>query len=560
MKSTGRFARWTALDTLLLWLVAAIGAVAAFVVLFAPRFVDPQEDAVILFQYSRNLAHTGAITFITHGPHAEGATDFLWMVMIAFGIKLGANPAWVVAFLNFVSLGAITWLLFRIARVPYRVLPALFVVGVFALLPYLYAALTGFSVLPFTALLLLLMLCFLERRDAAMALMALVLCLFRPDGVVFAVPMLLAALVIYDGRGKRLAWDVALFVLPGIGYFLWRWHYFGERLPLPFLVKSDTTRVAHVLVLSSFHQVKPLLIFFGIPLILALRRRMQDRVAQAVLLCGLVLPLCFYLAMRLDQNIGLRFFVFLFAISALLFAMKWQQIAPQAHVLLRVGALLWIVVMVHEDRMFKMEVTTFQPTNRRAIAEQLATLPHGRLLMTEAGVLPYYSQWDGYDAWGLNTAEFAHHLFQPEDVAQVHPDVILMYTNSTADECAAHPEWQTPYSKRDWTHLTRNVVAGADPREYDLLVAPYGSPKWRAREGYATWQGWQECWFVHRASPQFAAVEDILRAHSAISLTEWKQRNAAPEDVVPVPKRHGAAKLAYGVYRRLLQVQSKLLD
>jgi hypothetical protein len=42
------------------------------------RFL-PAEDAVILFQYSRNLATPGAITYLANGPHVEGATDFAWV-------------------------------------------------------------------------------------------------------------------------------------------------------------------------------------------------------------------------------------------------------------------------------------------------------------------------------------------------------------------------------------------------------------------------------------------------------------------------------------------------
>ena len=554
MTNSANKGRLKAVDQVIVWLVAAYGAVATLVLLFGPKLVDPQEDAVILFQYSRNLAQTGAITFITHGPHTEGATDFLWMVMIALGFKLGANPAWLVAVINFVSVLLIAYLLLRLAKVRVRPLYVFFIAGTFAMLPQIYAALTCFSVLPFAALMLLLITFFVERNDPALAATALITCLFRPDGVVFVLPLLVASLWLYEGRGKRLAWIAGLFVLPGIVYFLWRWHYFGERLPLPFLVKADTPRIAHVLVLESLHNAKPLLLFLLPLLVLAFRGQFKDRALRAVALCMLALPLCFYLAMRLDQNVGLRFFVFLFAVPAALIAMRWKDVAPRAPVLLRVGALLWLLVVVPTYVELHREVTLFQPTNRRAIAEQMSALPHGQIIVTEAGALPYYSRWPSYDAWGLNTQQFAHRMFQPDDVGRIHPDIVLLYTYPNAEECVPQAEWQTPYSGRNWQHMTRNIVTGVSQGAYDLLVVPFGSSVWREREGIRSWQGWQECWYVRRDSADHDQVEQILYAHHAETIDDWRGHNLQDARESQPFRPHGLLRVAHGLYYRWLDL------
>ena len=47
-------------------------------------YVVPAEDAVILYEYAKNLAQTGLITYGVASVPIEGATDFLWMVVIAF--------------------------------------------------------------------------------------------------------------------------------------------------------------------------------------------------------------------------------------------------------------------------------------------------------------------------------------------------------------------------------------------------------------------------------------------------------------------------------------------
>ena len=57
-------------------LLAAYGAVVLLALLLAPLRFLPAEHAVILHQYSRNLALHGAIAYLPHGPRTEGATDF----------------------------------------------------------------------------------------------------------------------------------------------------------------------------------------------------------------------------------------------------------------------------------------------------------------------------------------------------------------------------------------------------------------------------------------------------------------------------------------------------
>ncbi len=222
---------------IVMWAVSIFGALASLALLAVPRFFLPAEDVVILFQFSKNLAYTGAITFVTNGPHAEGATDVAWMVLIALGMKLGINAFLLITLVNAACLVLLSILLIRISGTQITTIPLLFIMGAFALMPQIFAAASGFSTLAFACLLVLMVGNFLHNNDFATPISSFVLCLFRPDGVVFAVPLLVAAFIIYPRRIRRLVLDVCLFVLPGAIYFLWRWRYFGQILPLPFLVK-----------------------------------------------------------------------------------------------------------------------------------------------------------------------------------------------------------------------------------------------------------------------------------------------------------------------------------
>jgi hypothetical protein len=178
------------------WVLCAMGIAVLTSFLIAPQFILPAEDAVILFQFSRNLATTGAITFIKHGPHAEGATDFGWMVMIAGALKLGIQSVWFVGIANAISSVGLAALLLRIAGCRPRAVQVLFITGVLLATPQYFSAIVGFSTIPFGFLLTLAAFAYLRRKDTLLPLSSLALCLFRPDGVVFAIPMMVAA-----GRG-----------------------------------------------------------------------------------------------------------------------------------------------------------------------------------------------------------------------------------------------------------------------------------------------------------------------------------------------------------------------
>ncbi len=363
------------------------------------------------------------------GRTQRGATDFAWMLLIAGGFKLHIPPEWTVALCNVASLLSLPLLLTRIAGVQLRPIPALFIMGAFGLMPQIEASILGFSVLPFACLLALMALCFVRRNDLAMALSCLLLCLFRPDGVVFALPMLLGSLIVFDGRIRRAAIFAAAFAVPGLCYFVWRWHYFNCLLPLPFLVKSNTERFAHLIVEHSVEDGAFLCVFaFALAWFVLYKSGRLSGSTRTVLICMLLLPNLFYFAMRLEQNSGRRFFIYLPLSAAVLIAMQWHCIRSNRANLLRVGVALWLIFVC---RLWFLSIDgVWRPQffdNREAIATDLRMLPRGTLIVSEAGILPYYSNWITYDAWGLNTARFAKRLIQPSDVASIQPDAIMIY-------------------------------------------------------------------------------------------------------------------------------------
>ena len=495
-------------------LLACYGVAALVALGLVPRFFLPAEDAVILFQYSRNLAVHGAITYLPHGPHVEGATDFAWMLLVAAGIRVGMSPLWVSALANVVSASVLALLLLRLAGKRFSFGRWLCTVGAMACMPQILAAAAGFAVLPDAALLTALVAAVLEHRVRMAAALALLFCLFRPDAVVFALPLLLGLLWRAGWRPGDVGAMVGWFVAPGIAYFFWRWHYFGALLPLPFYVKADAHRVAGLFVAQTVHQSLLYLLFAAVLLFLLRFARVAEHLW--LLLPLLALPTLFFWSMRLDQNVAGRFFYYIPLAAAILLAVNWRELRGRHDLLVLSVAGAWLVLLAMP---FLREIRTFrdeQFADVKSIAEALHGLPQqGTILTSEAGFLAYFSGWTTIDAWGLNTPEFAHRFLQAGDVARLRPDLVVFHPDRT-EGCVADASWPATYADRTWPHLTRNLALGADRQHYAPWVISYGSEFYRNRKHWKYGEGDRECWLVRRDAPVYSGVTGILAAHHAV--------------------------------------------
>ncbi|WP_047489710.1 hypothetical protein [Terriglobus sp. TAA 43] len=507
---SGTLPRWA------LWLLVLLGLAMLVVVAVFPLLTVPAEDAVILHTYSRNLAQHGLISFNPAGPPAEGATDFLWMLYIALVMKLGTSAEIATAVANVLSAAGLAWALLRLAKVRWSFLAGLAVIGSVALLPQIQSALTGFSVLPFGFGLVLLVLFSEEDRDVPLAIGALLLCLFRPDGVVFAVPLLIRQ-YLKQPTARKLAIDAGVFVIPGLIYFLWRWHYFGLFFPLPFYVKSDTHRILGLYEPSN-KQIFPYLIFSVAVLCLAVWKRLT-RPVITLLIAVFLVPTLFYLRMRLDQNWNGRFYFYLPLVAAAVLAIMWHQLQISRRSIALCIVVAYAVTLARPERFGVAMSYEYQSDlrARRALARDMDRPElHGTLLISETGVIPFYSRWTAYDPWGLNTAEFAQHLIQPSAVGALRPDVIALH----APDCAVRV--QDARQARSWDNMLVNVQTGiAQDGTYVALRRkdlPFGNlgPLFRFRQG----SGEQLCWYISNRYAHQAALVEILKKHGTEALTK----------------------------------------
>jgi hypothetical protein len=151
----------------------------------------PHEDAFILFRYVEHIAVGLGITFNPGGPRAEGATDFLWAIMLALPTSMGLDVALSALLFNSLGSALLAYVLLRLCTCFRASVPAYAAaVALAACVPFVgaaHAAYDGFSTQLYVALVVLLYslyLCEHQRALLSMPYVALLLGLFRPDGVI----------------------------------------------------------------------------------------------------------------------------------------------------------------------------------------------------------------------------------------------------------------------------------------------------------------------------------------------------------------------------------------
>jgi hypothetical protein len=442
-----------------------------------------------------------------------------WVGIPPYGLAIAASAACILL---------LATLLLKLARRPANLTNLFAVVCLLLLAPQTFAAEAGFSVFAFALFLALMAALAYRERYGWAAFTALLLCLTRPDGVVFALPVLAVYLFRRHEFGKRLVQLAVFFLLPGLLYFLWRWHYFGYLLPLPFYVKSDTHRLAGILVLKSAINLAPPLLASCLVLAIALGRDILRR--RNLLLFGeLVLPSSFfYMTMRLDQNYASRFFLYPLVVAAVLLAVNYGRYRPRRLRVLLAGLGTWLVVLAYFWVNWAVIYTLeYSQPHVIAVSRDLSALPgRGSMIVSESGAIAYYSQWAAYDPWGLNTPAFAQHLIRPDDVAALHPDLVILHKESGPTPCSVVSPGDIPYTARNWENMAQNVIAGVDPGQYTQWLLPeyndyyrFHPHRWNEETRYGKFD--YQCWFVRKNYSHSSEVFDILKRHGGVSASDY---------------------------------------
>ena len=412
----------------------------------------PMEDASMLLRYSQNVARGNGIVWNVGEHPVEGATDFLFMLLIGAvsGItKIGVKT--VAAGILLVSHAASVATLYLVLRKLYRA-PVMVAGGFAAILGaglgYHFVDM-AFSA-PFYGFFALLtwvvgMVCVQQgvtwQRAIWFALLGFTTGLIRPDGVILALLML--GSVVYGvrsgwaDRSKLIIAVGIIFAVFGGAYFGWRLHYFGYPFPNPFYIKHSSA-----LQLSgmkrSFRNVVEMLM----PLLPLVALGLRNRAARQQTIAWLLTMVPFttvWMFISADNNHYSRFQYVMIPFSLLvlggLVAGWWNEQAEGSDgaarvrsMALPVGGVFAVLVLLTIYYNARLYLAPFSNYGAQNLAQRLKPYASKNytMVVTEAGDLPLYSKWRAIDAVGLNDAYIAHHEHYPTTayLDQYKPEIL----------------------------------------------------------------------------------------------------------------------------------------
>jgi len=411
-----------------------------------------QEDAFISFRYAANLLDGHGLTW-NPGERVEGYTNFLWTVILAGAMALGADPATAARVLGILAAAVLFWTVLWAAH---RYYPGGKWTGPLAVL--LLAATPGFSAeaiqgletIWFALLVTVAVTATLDalassdpaRRRSRFARVGFILALAaltRPEGV-GVLGLIVLGSFIASRRGastwRPLLIAVGVFLVIYVPYWWLRFDYYGYPLPNTFYAKTGGG-LHHLLrglgYLGRFLLHHPVLAVMTVAAFSALKARLTDRRRPQLMVPFIVTfgYLAYVAVVGGDFKATWRFILPVLPMWILMVT-AWVE-----ERLVRVGVpdkkvtgpnLVWIMLVAAALNAAPTLTDTLRWSRQRARDLERRTVcgewlrdnaPSDAVVaIHSAGIIPYVSGLYAIDMWGLNDLHIAHRTMP--DMGRAH--------------------------------------------------------------------------------------------------------------------------------------------
>ncbi len=494
---------------------------------YLPSKGFPADDALILFRYAENLAQTNVITFNLGEPPVEGATDFLWMVVLA-GLYACGIDSWAgVLLISYLSLLGTSWILYDLLQQKDKTLLLLIILMLMVFNTTL-SAIVGFSTLFFGFFIVLTLYCEVKNKTKPLFVTSLITCLIRPDGLVFVIPVIARTLLknrpaLYE----TLYQFVTFFVIPGLIYFFWRYQYFGFFFPLSFYIKNSQAIINVSSLIENILFNVPFFIIITFLFIYLLYTNKKLNINYIIYFSIIIIfPLFFYSKISLLQNVCNRFQYPFVLIHLVIISLICKHYAfKKIFITSLVGLFIYSLPQTYKGF---LNIWFSQYQNLYHVAQTASDRVQGVLfLTTEAGVVPYYTGWKTVDAFGLNTTAFTKKIITPVDIKNIAPDVVLINHMWDLYHIIDNAQLVADAQIKSWQGMVINIVKGLDRENYDILMLPaYDVNQVKKDPFFALQQSNHNfalhfdkmyyCFFIRKNFKQVQEIEIILRARDAI--------------------------------------------
>ena len=407
---------------------------------------------LILYRYVDIFAQYNTIAFNPNSLPVEGATDFLWMVILTLLHKIGFDPYFTSQLLNSISLFFILKIIFN-EIIPKQSVIIYIIVGIVFLNigPIVASSILGFSSLTFCFLLLAIYIFALKTNYLYWTILSILFCLLRPEAFIFFLPTIL---IIYykTNRSDVRKFYRFLFIIISFGltYFAWRYWYFKEFLPTPIIVKSiggETSFTRYFArmseVLSTFVIAQVFLIFLYFISNFKNSIRGKNNIFNLVLITlPFILVYIFMLSTgHASQNIFFRYFSPIY-LALFLFTLLIINDLKRNKLLIYIITFFLCLTSIDQSNLLNRTIgienkLVANPSTKllKYYSNEIHPITHVGLslekfksnltiMLTEAGNIPYFSKKFSIDMAGLNTANYAKEPVKCEDFISSKPDII----------------------------------------------------------------------------------------------------------------------------------------
>jgi arabinofuranosyltransferase len=423
-----------------------LAGLAVFTAVYVRSHVNwrglPAEDALMLLRYSRHFAEGFGIRWNVGEAPVEGATDFLYMISVGIVSRVThfgaiASGRILLAIAHLLSVSLIYIGARRLFAWPvWASLCLSLYLAVDIAVAYIAAGFSspfyGFFALVAWFLTLRCIVCGVTvDRGAGIGVFLALIYLIRPEGV-FLDAFILLALWFALGRPalRAIVPAVAVLLVLGGTYFLWRWHYFGYLFPNPFYLKGGGHLHFDALSASSratWIMLAPLLPFYLVELFSSNCKRALTALIPTI---GFT---CVWILLSNENNYLMRFQYcgIPLAILSLPYAsttLRERFSGFSLRLIQQAAVVLVVLICSHEYwRMLSQSFPSdFGPYNV-AIGMNAFKDKGYTVATTDAGIVPYFSDWRAIDLYGLNDAAIVHnpHGLTEAYLEQRNPEVIL---------------------------------------------------------------------------------------------------------------------------------------
>lgn len=468
-----------------------------FTLVFAKGFINfsiaPFEDAAILMRYAQHFGEGFGIVWNIGDKPIDGATDFLFMVVVGLLVKLGLSLELSTRMIGFISHILTVVIVYIALRDLYKsqIIPALLSALYLAVGPGLYYVAAYFGT-PFFALFgcitwwIALKLIVQNNNSQKLSLLfsvsSLITGLIRPEGV-FLVGFMMLSIVYFNGMKKSykpILYFIGIFLLIGSIYFIWRWHYFGYPLPNPFYKKGGGYIHLSSLKMSIFYTTILCLPFIP-AFILGLRspKILRRTIRNLIPIVGFTV---IFALISNEMNFGARFQYVLLPICLISWYPLVKDIRRDFHFQCwkemdwykRLTIILFLTIFslgVVGYQYYLASHFTYYRDGRYEVACMLNEYSNKGYIIatTEAGILPLYSRWKTVDTWGLNDQWIAHSGGITNEYLDRYKPQIIMFHGYFS------PLIPPPQLNKGgpWSKMTITLMNYAEENNY-ILAAVFG--------------------------------------------------------------------------------------